>query len=171
MEIYLVDIEIELVESWKKEFYNFPEINIICGDILSLAENTIVSPANSYGYMDGGIDKLYIDYFGSQLQGIVVDAILRRQEGLLPVGASLIVPTTHEKVPYMIVSPTMEIPGPVNSPNCYHAMAATLRTAANNSKYVKKLYCPGLCTGTGRVPFDEAAKEMALAYKRWKEQS
>jgi hypothetical protein len=59
MELWLIDRNGELVEAWQKEFEGIDEVHTECGDILKIAENTIVSPANSYGYMDGGIDLEY----------------------------------------------------------------------------------------------------------------
>jgi O-acetyl-ADP-ribose deacetylase (regulator of RNase III) len=167
MKLFLVDQQSELVAHWKKEFALFPEVSVVCGNILSLAHNAIVSPANSYGYMDGGIDELYVQYFGIQIQDRVQDAISRRQEGYLPVGASLVVKTGHPKIPYLVVSPTMIIPEPVPPSNCFFAMAATLSTVSRIAA-ITHLFCPGLATGTGQVPFDAAAEEMANAYSKWK---
>lgn len=62
----------------------------------------------------------------------------------------------------------MYIPGAVNSVNCFYAMLSTLRTAYKYPNAIKKVFCPGLATGIGNVPFDDAAKEMALAYNKWK---
>jgi hypothetical protein len=55
MELWLVDINSELVETWRKEFAGFDNVHTKCENILQIAENTIVSPANGYGYMDGGL--------------------------------------------------------------------------------------------------------------------
>jgi O-acetyl-ADP-ribose deacetylase (regulator of RNase III) len=167
MKLILIDQEPELVACWKREFAAFPEVEVVCGDILSLAQNAIVSPANSYGFMDGGIDGLYVQYFGDQIQTRVQDAISRRQEGYLRVGSSLVVKTGHPKIPYLVVSPTMLLPEAVSPANCFFAMSATLK-AASRIADIKLLYCPGLGTGVGRVPFDVAAVEMANAYRKWK---
>lgn len=167
MKLILVDQQSELVAHWKKEFALFPEVSVVCGNILSLAHNAIVSPANSYGYMDGGIDELYVQHFGIQIQDRVQDAISRRQEGYLPVGASLVVKTGHPKMPYLVVSPTMMLPEAVPAANCFFAMAATLSTASRTAA-ITHLYCPGLATGVGQVPFEIAAEEMANAYSKWK---
>jgi O-acetyl-ADP-ribose deacetylase (regulator of RNase III) len=167
MKLVLVDQEPGLVECWNREFAAFPEVAVVCGDILSLAQNAIVSPANSYGFMDGGIDLLYLEYFGLQIQDRVQDAISRRQEGYLPVGASVVVKTGHPKIQYLVVSPTMILPEAVPAANCFFSMAATLSIASHTVE-ITDLYCPGLGTGVGRVPFDIAAEEMANAYRKWK---
>ena len=102
MKLFLVDVEPDLVASWKREFIPFPEVEIFCDDILAIAHNAIVSPANSYGFMDGGIDQLYLDYFGLQIQNLVQDAISHRREGYLPVGASVVVKTGIQEFPILL---------------------------------------------------------------------
>lgn len=167
MKLFLVDVEPDLVASWKREFISFPEVEIFCDDILAIAHNAIVSPANSYGFMDGGIDQLYLDYFGLQIQKLVQDAISHRREGYLPVGASVVVKTGNSKIPYLVVSPTMLMPEKIPAANCFFAMASSLRVASATPE-ITHLYCPGLGTGVGGVPFEVAAAEMANAYRKWK---
>jgi multimeric flavodoxin WrbA len=67
---HLRDINIEVVEAWGHHFKDIDEVKISVGDIFELTANVdaIVSPANSFGYMDGGIDRVYLDRFGWELQ-------------------------------------------------------------------------------------------------------
>ncbi len=167
MKLVLVDQNPALVGHWKREFASFSEVDVVCDDILSLAQNAIVSPANSYGVMDGGIDLLYLQYFGMEVQDRVMDAISRRQEGYLPVGASIVIKTGHPRIQYLVVAPTMLVPEPVPPANSFFAMSAALR-AAGRIAGITHLYCPGLGTGTGQIPVDIAAAEMANAYSKWK---
>ena len=118
--------------------------------------------------MDGGIDAAYRAFFGVQIEHTVQDAVTRRPEGHLPVGASLVVRTGHKRVPYMIVAPTMTVPEQVESRNCYRALKAVLRIAGTDDEIGQDAYCPGLATGVGMVPPENAAAEMALAYGDWK---
>ena len=167
MKLHLIDINPELVEAWKVCFHG-EDVDIQCCDILSVAENAIVSPANGYGFMDGGIDRLYTDHFGLRPQTELQEAILKREEGYLPVGASILVSTGDVKVPYLIAAPTMITPGAVPASNCFYAMSAVLQAAERNKKHITDVYCPGLGTSTGNVDAKEAANEMAKAYKKWK---
>ena len=116
MKLHLVDTNTQLVRCWGKAFSQHREVEIIGGDILDMAHTAIVSPANSFGFMDGGIDLAYSNYFGPNVQEGVFWAISTRPEGFLPVGASLMVRTEHPKIPYLIVAPTMKLPGPVAAP-------------------------------------------------------
>ena len=91
MNLHLVDINLTVVEAWRSAFRQYPEVSIQQENILAVAEGTIVSPANSYGFMDGGIDAVYLKFFGLRIQSAVQEAIARRPNGMLPVGACIVV--------------------------------------------------------------------------------
>ena len=167
MKLHLVDISAYLIQAWQQEFRNFSNVHIVSADILSVAEDTIVSPANSYGYMDGGIDFQYMNYFGHKIQTIVQEAISKRSGGMLPVGSSILVQTGNKRIPRLIVAPTMEFPETVDPINAYRAMRAILRIADQEEGRIMNIYCPGLATGTGRVDPMDAAIQMASAYADW----
>ena len=168
--LHLVDVSAALVHEWRRAFADHPEVWIAQAGILGHAwGSAVVSPANSYGFMDGGIDLVYVNHFGPQLQRQVQDAIARRPGGLLPVGGSLVVRTGDECNPHLIVAPTMETPERVPPQHAYRAMRAALRAAWEHRDVVFDLCCPGLCTGVGGVPPDMAAREMAAAYCDWRD--
>jgi O-acetyl-ADP-ribose deacetylase (regulator of RNase III) len=97
----------------------------------------------------------------------VREAVAARPEGYLPVGASCIVATGHERIPYMIVAPTMISPEFVEPQSAYRAMRAVLRVAMQLPFEKRRIYSPGLCTGVGGVAPAAAAIEMATAYTDW----
>jgi len=166
MDLWLVDTNREVVEAWRRHFAGLKDVYVRCDDILAVAEGALVSPANSYGWMDGGIDEHYTRHFGIELQARLQREIALQKDGKLPVGSALLVPTGHARIPYLISAPTMEMPGPLVSPeNCYFAMSAALKVAARNARLFSKIFCPGLATGIGGVGPDEAAREMANAYR------
>lgn len=137
------------------------------GNILEVAENAIVSPANSYGFMDGGIDRQYTEYFGLKPQEELQNYIATRKEGYLPVGSACVVTTGDGKIPYMVCAPTMMGPEAVRPSNCFFAMSAVLNAAKRHGDTIKQLYCPGLATSIGQVAEVDAANEMARAYNKW----
>ena len=170
MELILVDNEIDLVNEWQKAFSPYPEVKIFCDKILNVAECSVVSPANSFGRMDGGIDLVYSNFFGWDLEERVMDAIDRLSGAILPIGSSIIVNTNHTKIPWLIVSPTMRTPEPVPSSHAYFAMNSTLKVAHQHPDKIKKIFCPGLGTGVGRISYSDAANEMAKAYDKFSNQ-
>jgi O-acetyl-ADP-ribose deacetylase (regulator of RNase III) len=168
VQLVLVDQDPVVARALHDAFAGHPEVAVHCGDLLALAENTAVSPANGQGFMDGGIDRAYTAFFGMRIERDVQDAIGRRAEGCLPLGAALLVPTHHPRIPYLIVATTMLMPEAVDQDHAYRAMRAVLRTAALHPGVVSSIYCPGLGTGVGMVPAPAAATAMASAYADWK---
>ena len=168
MRFHFIDQDAGVVSALREAFRPFPEVVIRRGDLLEFARNTVVSPANAFGFMDGGIDLAYLQAFGPVIQARVQEAIASRPEGHLPVGASLVVRTDHRRIPFLIVAPTMFMPEAVSSLNCYRAMRAILRIAAAHEEIGRDVFSPGLGTGVGLVPPAEAAQEMARAYGDWK---
>ena len=168
MRLHLVDINEDLVEAWQEAFCELSEVMIHHDHILAVAENCVVSASNSHGWMEGGIDAVYRNHFGKQIEQALQEAIARRPEKLLPVGDALVVRTGHAKIPFMIAAPTMREPGPTGSPCVLRAMRAVLRVASANPEVGRKVYCPGLGTGVGLVAPRAAASAMAGAYRDWK---
>jgi O-acetyl-ADP-ribose deacetylase (regulator of RNase III) len=168
LRLYLVDINPAVVRAWRRSFEVFPEVDAREADLLAIAYNAVVSPANGYGFMDGGADAAYVQFFGSGIEAKVQDAIARRPEGHLPVGASLSIHTGHARIPYLIVAPTVLMPEATTSFSSYRAMRAVLRLAGSDPKLGSAVFCPGLGTGVGAVPPEEAAREMARAYGDWR---
>ena len=167
MNLHFADDNDEVAEALKLAFRGYPEIAVTVGDLLKLATNCVVSPANAQGFMDGGIDRAIVSFFGSAIELKVRDAILRRPEERLPVGSSLVVRTGHEVIPFLLVATTMESPEMVEPLNAYRAMTAILRLASSNEEIGRDVFCPGLCTGVGGVRASDAAEQMARAYLDW----
>ena len=165
----LVDTNPAVVDAWKLAFAKHTEVEIHHGDIFDFAKCCVVSPANSYGFMDGGIDAVYSRHFGNHVQYRLQDKIGQLDDQLLPVGASLLVETRDDQVPYMISAPTMVTPGPVPKENAFYAMAAVLNCVHRHPDVITEEYCPGLCTDVGHVEPHDAAEELASAYVMWKE--
>ena len=163
MKINLVDVDPKMVEAWREEFSSLDDVSIHQGSIVDLANCTVVSPANSYGYMDGGVDAVYRRHFGKQIEKKVKGKISKRSDRILPVGAAIVVTTRNERVPFMIVAPTMEMPEAVPADNAYRAFRAVLRVAKQNEEHITELYCPGMATGVGQVDPRDSAKAMRQA--------
>jgi O-acetyl-ADP-ribose deacetylase (regulator of RNase III) len=165
--LHFVDTNPDLVEELHRAFALIPDVACAYGDILAVARNAIVLPANSYGFMDGGIDAEYAKFFGPAVQATVQETISRRPEGYLPVGASLLIRTGHQRIPFLIVAPTMHLPEEVLPKNCYRAMRAVFRVV-DECDLAGDIFCPGLATGIGKVQPKEAAAEMFRAYDDWR---
>jgi O-acetyl-ADP-ribose deacetylase (regulator of RNase III) len=166
MNLHLVDRSPELVREWKRAFGAFPEVEIELGDILQVAHTALVSPPNSYGYMNGGIDLAYRTFFGIQIEYAVQAKIAEIAGPYLPVGQAILVETGHGRIPFLISAPTMFLPEPTDADSCEKAMAAALGIARTHGSTWEALFCPGLGTGVGCVAPRDAAGAMATAYRR-----
>ena len=174
MKLVLCDRNVRLIAQWMRAFKPYKrEVILVHGNILELKagpRSALVSPANSHGWMDGGIDLAYRDFFGAWIEKSAMEACSSAStENRLEVGEAVIIPTHHKRVPWLILAPTMEVPKPgIPAENAYKALKATLTLA--RAANLQKVLCPGLGTGTGRVPFDEAADQMARAYAECREE-
>ncbi len=127
MKVYLAALSENEATAWSNFCGQYDFVEVIEGDILALDVDAVVSPANSFGFMDGGIDKYYLEYFGRELQTRVRDQIAKYHDGEMLVGKADIVETHHLRIPYLIVAPTMRVPMKlVDSVNPYLAARAIL---------------------------------------------
>jgi O-acetyl-ADP-ribose deacetylase (regulator of RNase III) len=166
MKIILTDLNPLLIKAWKSIFADQKDVSIIHGDLTKLTCDAVVSPANSFGFMDGGIDYALSERFGWNLQERLQEQIKELPEGELLVGQALVLETGDSKVPFLISAPTMRVPMDFNihsSLNAYLAMKAILIKAKAHPRIVS-IVVPGLCTGSGRMPPAIAARQMRVAY-------
>jgi O-acetyl-ADP-ribose deacetylase (regulator of RNase III) len=169
IKIFLRDKNIEIVNAWKSVFLNYANVEISRGNIFDLVADAIISPANSFGFMDGGIDLVYSEYFGWNIEKKLQTQIKHRFYGEIPVGVATIIETDNNKIKYLISAPTMRVPENVsNTVNAYLAFRASLievvKFNENNQKKISSLLCPGLGTLTGRVSPQKCAIQMKYAY-------
>jgi O-acetyl-ADP-ribose deacetylase (regulator of RNase III) len=168
MLIKLYAIDKPLAEAWRTEFRLKPlpgtyEVEIIEGDILEDSHEAVVSPANSFGYMDGGIDLLYTEFFGRELQKRLQDVIMHSYGGELMVGHAVTIPTDNLQIPWLISAPTMRTPQDLNGTvGAYLASKVAVRTAI--VKGFGSIAFPGMGTGVGALPPNVAAVQMRRGF-------
>src|SRR5262245_13154024 len=67
LKLHLCALDPAMIAAWSACFGAEPDVTLFEGNILSLRGDAIVSPANSFGFMDGGIDLAYAQFFGPDL--------------------------------------------------------------------------------------------------------
>jgi len=164
IELHLCALDSAMAQAWLDHFGSQPGVHIHEGDILNRTADAIVSPANSFGFMDGGIDLAYSQFFGWDLQEGLRDIIRQEHAGELPVGCAAVVPTHHKAIPFLVSAPTMRVPGNIaDTVNVYLAFRAALLTV-RTSNQIRSLLSPALGTGVGEMPLERAARQMHAAY-------
>lgn len=169
-EVILCDLHAPLIRAWRESFRAHVEVEVFHGSILDVSADAYVSPANSFGIMDGGIDAILSARF-PLVEDRVQTAIAAGGKPL-PVGDCITVETGDFDVPYLLCAPTMQFPSRVAyTEHAYQAMLAILSEVARfNSEggAIGSVAIPGLCTGVGDMPPHVAASQMAQAYAEWK---
>ena len=153
---------------WEKFFKNISNIHIHNIDLHTfLNQNSnieaIVSPANSFGLMDGGYDKVIVDYYGLSIVQKVKQYILKNYFGEQPVGTAFTVPINETQ--FLIHSPTMRLPEVIgDSRVVYSCMRSTLIECMKNN--INSVVIPAFGGCTGQVDKRELANMMRLAYEQ-----
>lgn len=172
MKIKIRDRNGELIHELSKYNLQRYNVDIYHGDIF-IDDNfdALVSPANSFGFMNGGIDGVYVAKYGQQLEDKVkneINVCCRFNE--LLVGDALLVnidepPTeTGESKQWLIIAPTMRVPMPIPAINVFLATRAAIGVAV--SMRFEEIVMPGMGTGVGNVPFDQAARAMVIGIEQ-----
>jgi O-acetyl-ADP-ribose deacetylase (regulator of RNase III) len=176
VKLILTAVEEPLAEAWATFCGDLDFVTVHHGSILDIECDAVVSPANSFGFMDGGIDALYMLHFGAKIETRVRKQILEHHRGELLVGQADIVETGDTKIPFLIAAPTMRVPMILtDTVNPYLAARAVFRLwqegvftsgAFHGEKiatHVQTIALPGLGTGVGRVSASICAHQVRAA--------
>lgn len=146
MKIILVDTNLAVVEAWRA--VGLEEAHH--GSIFDYPADAIVSPANSFGFMDGGIDLAYSERFGWDVQDSLQETIRRLPCGELLIGQAVSLALERKDFAWLISAPTMRVPMVIPDPN--HVRIAT-RAAVREAMRLEltSVAIPGMGAGSGKV--------------------
>jgi O-acetyl-ADP-ribose deacetylase (regulator of RNase III) len=167
--IFLVDRAGALAAAWRESFRDVAAVEVVRGDFFAHEAEAMVSPANSFGIMDGGLDATIRDTLGVGVEARVRARIVERHHGELPVGSAEIVTTDDARWPLLVCAPTMRVPeSAAHTLNAYLAFRAALLALASHgaaqARVVESVVCPGLCTGVGGMSARRCAAQMRAAW-------
>ena len=172
MNIVLADIEGNLINAWNDIASNNSNITTYQGSIFEVECDALVSPANSFGFMDGSLDFEISEFFGWHVQNRLQEAIKSKHNSELLVGQVEIVPTDHTSIRYVISAPTMRVPMDVRgTANPYLAIRGVLLAVKHGvfkdgtpvKDRIKTIAFPGMGTGVGQITPTVFAKQMKQA--------
>jgi hypothetical protein len=87
MKLILTALQPQLAQAWNSICGDFDFVSVYEGSIFEVSCDAVVSPANSFGSMNGGIDLFYSRFFGWHVQERLQHAIRSYHYGELLVGS------------------------------------------------------------------------------------
>ena len=130
------------------------------GDLTQILCDAIVNPANSFGYMGGGVAGAI-----KRVGGIEIE---REAVSKAPIGVGKAIFTTagNLKCRYVLHAPTMKQPAmKISLENVKLATKAALELGVKLN--LNSIAIPGMGTGVGGVPVEDAAKAIVNLVKEF----
>ncbi|KAH9912763.1 macro domain-like protein [Epithele typhae] len=193
----LFDLNPRLVESWKTEFDKIVppecakhvEIKHCTLGNLQKPIDCLVSPANSFGRLDGSYDAVLSEALApasdpDALTRAAQTTLYARWRGFAPPGTCTLVPLTGTPCAdnptgcrVLALCPTMRIPSSVSWHreivyNCVWSLLVAVdqhNADAGPGERIRNVAMTGLATGVGRVPVEVCAVQTALAFAHFHE--
>jgi O-acetyl-ADP-ribose deacetylase (regulator of RNase III) len=176
VKVVLVDVNPKMVAAWRTTFEENPEVEIVQGSMLDQPVSAWVSPTNSAGSMDGGLDAVIKRHFGQSIETAVQKEIARLYHGQMPVGHATCVSTGGQQPRFLISTPTMtqsseDISDTMNvALACAAAFQAVHIQNAKEPGSIRSVALPGLGANTGKVPVEICADLMWTGYSLFRKQ-
>lgn len=171
LELWLVHPDEAMEAAFIDRFAALPRVTVHRTTYEELPpHDCFVTAANSFGMMTAGIDAVLVDVHGDQLMTGIQARILDEFRGEQPVGTAFVHPTGTPAQPWVVHAPTMRVPTGIDGTDkVYAATWAALGAIEHHNRAAEvpivTVAMPAMGTGFGMVPFDEAARQMAVAYR------
>ncbi|MEV6923249.1 macro domain-containing protein [Dactylosporangium sp. NPDC051485] len=177
LRVVLSDVNAKVVQAWLSAFADTPEVEIVKGSLLNQQVDAWVSPTNSLGRMDGGVDAIVKRHLGAGIQLRVQQAIRARFGATLPIGSAVCVPSGAAVPKYLISTPTMhhsaeDVRETLNvALACAAAFQAVHMQNAAEPGSITSVALVGMGAATGKVPPQVCANLMWAGYTLFGEHS
>lgn len=173
--LWLVHPDEAMCAAFYHRFTGLPNVRVIQGRFEDLeSHDCFVTAGNAFGLMTAGIDAAVVRRFGEDLMQRVQQRIMDEYFGEQPVGTAIVLATGDPQLPFLCHSPTMRVPGSIDGTDKVYAAtwAALLSVQAHNrttEQRIEVVALPAMGTGFGGMAFEEAARQMAVAYRHFLE--
>jgi O-acetyl-ADP-ribose deacetylase (regulator of RNase III) len=170
LKVVLTDVNARVVEAWRSAFTDTPGVEIVKGSILTQRVDAWVTPTNSHGEMNGGVDAAIKRHLGAGIQLRVQKAIKAGFGGHLPIGSAVCVPSGAANPDFLISAPTMHqsaenVRETLNvALACAAAFQAIHRQNAAHPGSITSVALVGMGAATGKVPPQVCANLMWAGY-------
>jgi O-acetyl-ADP-ribose deacetylase (regulator of RNase III) len=150
LEVAVVDQNADLIALAKRDVPELPGISWAHGDALAGEADAVVTPSNSFGFMNAGMDAAVIARFGPAVEGAVKERIAAYQFGEVLVGQAFMISTGDPKIPHLIFAPVVRAPKPITHPaDVLLATRAAVKLAVDAG--LRKIVMPCMGAGGGRL--------------------
>lgn len=167
----------EACAAFHQRFEGLPDVRVLQARFEALPpHDCFVTAGNAFGLMTAGIDAAVVAFHGTALMERVQRRIIDEYLGEQPVGTCFVEPTGTPGYPFVGHAPTMRMPGPISGSDAVYRAAwaallavyrhnAAARRSESDEPEIVTVAMPALGTGFGGMDFDEAARQMAAAYR------
>lgn len=150
LHVAIIDINKQLIALAKRDVPELPEISWSEGDALAGEADAVVTPANSFGFMDGGMDAAVVARFGDAIAEVVRKRIATYPFGEVLIGQAFMIQTNDPKIPNLIFAPTVRAPKPITHPaDVLLAARAAVKLAVDAG--FNRIVMPCMGAGAGRL--------------------
>jgi O-acetyl-ADP-ribose deacetylase (regulator of RNase III) len=173
VELWLIHPDETMCRSFEHRFAGLPGVAIQRKRVEELdAHDCFVTAGNSFGIMTAGIDAAVVHFHGRALMERVQQRILDEYLGEQPVGTAFLIETGNERYPFLCHAPTMRVPGSIEGTDkvycsTWSALLAVHQHNRAGRRPIRTVAIPAMGTGFGGVAYDEAARQMAAAYRHF----
>jgi O-acetyl-ADP-ribose deacetylase (regulator of RNase III) len=160
-------------DAFQRRFARLPDVFIVRASYPEIdPHDCFVTAGNAFGIMTAGIDAAVVSFLGPSIMARVQHHIMDHYRGKQPIGTAFILPTGNDRQPFLCHAPTMRVPGSIEGTDkIYTATWAAFLAVQNHNveqgQKIETLAFPAMGTGFGGVTFDEAARQMAVAYDHY----
>lgn len=172
-DLWLIHPEEAMCDAFRRRFEGLPRWSVHPSRYEDLPpHDCFVTAGNSFGIMNAGIDAAVVHVLGRGVMEAVQLTILDRFLGEQPVGTAFVIETGHRDRPFLVHAPTMRMPGSIRGTTqvyaaTWAALLAVLAHRVAGGPRIETVVLPAMGTGFGDVPFDEAARQMAAAWRHF----
>jgi O-acetyl-ADP-ribose deacetylase (regulator of RNase III) len=172
--LWLIHPDAAMADAFRRRFQGLPNTRVIEARFEDLPpHDCFVTAGNAFGIMTAGIDAAVVHRFGESLMQRVQHRIMDEYLGEQPIGTAFVITTGDARIPHLVHAPTMRVPGSIDGTDKVYTAtwAALLAIHSHNQsspgRRIATAAFPAMGTGFGGVPFDEAARQMAAAYRHY----
>ena len=170
LRLVLCDQNAAVVDAWREQFDENPEVEIFHGDILEVEADVLVLPGNAFGFLDRGLELAVSEKFGWDVEVALRQAAVERFHGEMLVGQAHIVPLgpPFRHLLYTCIARTPRpLDGSLNAFLAARGAFAALVDARRSDEGddSPRVVMPGLGTGeSGLLPL-VSARQLRYAYE------